>query len=317
VHAPTSNVVKVFTTDAFGNLTQVLEDPSGLDYATTYSYDLLYHLTNVAMTRSGVPQPRSFSYTGNNLTSTINPENGTVSYTDVSSGNGIGKVAQRTDAKGQVVAYTYDLYSRLSEVQRYPSGISGGEDTCQREVYYYDGATPSSSSTVTSSLGHLSAMQYWGGYNPTTSGFPTTGTCDTTYTEAYTYSSSSAPISKQLTVSRGGSSQTINLSATFSYDNEGRMRAETYPTDSSGTTASLSYAFDSMGRSYSMTDVLTGNEIVQSASYGPANERTGITGGSYPGGLGRRIAQLQFAEAVDEPCYRVVVDRVSLPIHQQ
>src|ERR1019366_9946590 len=85
-------------------------------------------------------QSRSFSYSGNYLMSATNPENGTVSYNYVTFGNGIGKVQSRTDAKGQQVAYTYDSYSRLSEVQRYPT--SGTEDVCQREVYYYDGNVP-------------------------------------------------------------------------------------------------------------------------------------------------------------------------------
>ena len=50
-----------------------------------------------------------------------------------------------------------------------------------------------------------------------------------------------------------------SLSATFSYDNEGRMTAETYPTDNSGNTASLSYAFDKMGRLNTMTDNISGD----------------------------------------------------------
>jgi len=229
--------------DAFGNLTQVVENPSVLDYISTYTYDVLNHLTGVSMSRPGfsTAQTRSFAYSGNHLTSATNPENGTVTYTYNTSGNGIGKVATRTDAKGQEVVYTYDSYSRLTEVQRYPT--SGTEDTCQREVYYYDGTSPGSSSDVTDSLGHLSAVQYWGGYNPND-----TPTCDTTFTETYTYGQPGAPLSKALTVSRGGSSQTIGLGATFAYDNEGRMTGETYPTDNSGNTANLSYTFDSMGR---------------------------------------------------------------------
>ena len=114
-------------------------------------------------------------------------------------------------------------------------------------------------------------MQYWGGYNPLTS-----PTCDTVFTEMYNYGVPGSPVGKQLTVSRGGVS--FALAATYTYDTEGRMSAETYPTDNSGTTSSLSYTFDSMGRLYSMTDALAMQTIIAGASYGPANEITGITG---------------------------------------
>lgn len=51
------------------------------------------------------------------------PEDGRVSY----SYNSYGKVATRTDAKGQVVVYSYDGYARLIKVQRYSSGTSNAE----------------------------------------------------------------------------------------------------------------------------------------------------------------------------------------------
>ena len=279
--------VKVFTMDAFGNLMQVVENPSGLDYVSTYTYDLVNHLTGVSMTRPGfsTAQTRSFAYSGNNLTSATNPENGTVSYTYYGSGyNGFGKIATRTDAKGQEVVYTYDSYSRLSEVQRYPT--SGTEDVCQREVYYYDGSSPSGSAYPANAAGRLSAVQYWGGYNTTV--LPT---CDTTFTEMYTYATSGAPVGKQLQVARTLEwasysewvPESVTLSATFSYDNEGRMTGETYPTDDSGTTANLSYTFDSMGRLNTMTDNIASKTLITGASYGPANELLTITGGSYGG----------------------------------
>ena len=279
--------VKVFTMDAFGNLTQVVENPSGLDYVSTYTYDLVNHLTGVSMTRPGfsTAQTRSFAYSGNNLTSATNPENGTVSYTYYGSGyNGFGKIATRTDAKGQEVVYTYDSYSRLSEVQRYPT--SGTEDVCQREVYYYDGSSPSGSAYPANAAARLSAVQYWGGYNTTV--LPT---CDTTFTEMYTYATSGAPVGKQLQVARTLEwasysewvPESVTLSATFSYDNEGRMTGETYPTDNSGTTANLSYTFDSMGRLNTMTDNIASKTLITGASYGPANELLSVTGGSYGG----------------------------------
>ncbi len=66
-------------------------------------YDLLNHLTGVSMTRPTGTQTRSFVYNGNFLMSATNAENGTVRYAY----NGYGKVATRTDAKGQEVVYSY------------------------------------------------------------------------------------------------------------------------------------------------------------------------------------------------------------------
>ena len=97
----------------------------------------------------------------------------------------------------------------------------------------------------------------------------------------YGYGVPGAPVGKQLTVNRG--SATFSLGATFTYDNEGRMTAETYPSDNFGTTASLGFTFDSMGRPSTMTDNIASQTIVAGTTYGPANELTAIAGAS--GGL--------------------------------
>ncbi len=261
--------IKIFTSDAFGNLLQVVEDPSGFNYSTTYTYDVLGHLVGVSMPRSTGTQTRSWSYTGNFLMSATNAENGTVSYTYGSN----NKVATRTDAKGQVAVYSYDGSARLTKVQRYPSGTGNPEDTCQQEDYYYDNNSPAGPPYPTNGMGRLSAVEYWGGFNPLTS-----PTCDTAFIEIYNYGVPGAPVSKQLKVSRAAA--TFALTATYTYDNEGRTTAETYPTDNSGTTASLSYTFDAMGRLNTMTDNIAMQTIVAGTSYGPANELTSITGAS-------------------------------------
>jgi len=46
-------------------------------------------------------------------------------------------------------------------------------------------------------------------------------------------------------------------------------------------TASLGFGFDNMGRPYSLTDQVASQTLIQSAAYGPANELTQITGGSW------------------------------------
>ena len=99
-------------TDALGRLTNVYEDPSGLNYQTSYTYDVLNDLTQV----SQGSQTRTFVYGSNQLlASATNPETGTVSFTY----NADGTMATRTDAKGQETRYSYDGYGRLLQVQHW------------------------------------------------------------------------------------------------------------------------------------------------------------------------------------------------------
>jgi YD repeat-containing protein len=71
-------------TDALGRLTSVYEDTSGLNYRTTYTYDVLGNLRTVTQGS----QTRTFVYDSlSRLTSAINPESGTVAYTYDNNGN--------------------------------------------------------------------------------------------------------------------------------------------------------------------------------------------------------------------------------------
>ena len=137
-------------------------------------------------------------------------------------------------------------------------------EPCQTVNYYYDNTDPLNSGYVQNASGKLSAIQYWG------SELTPYESCDTTFTELYTYGVPGSPTGKRLNVSRGGAS--FNLTAGYTYDTEGRTTAETYPTDNNGATASLSYTFDSMGRLNTMTDNIANQQIVTGATYGPANE---------------------------------------------
>lgn len=70
------------------------------------------------------------------LSNATNPESGTVNY-----GYSNGLLSWKTDAKGGKVEYSYDSYSRVSQIRHSPaeypfSGV--GEDTCQRVDFTYD-----------------------------------------------------------------------------------------------------------------------------------------------------------------------------------
>jgi YD repeat-containing protein len=118
---------------------------------TTYSYTSADQLTLVTMTRGSVTQHRIFLYTGSDLTSANNPENGTVTYTYDSSHH----VTTRIDQLGSNTIYSYDSYGRLHEAQYYPSNNSGAEDTAQRGTYYYDGVYPCTGVSAAYTTGRL------------------------------------------------------------------------------------------------------------------------------------------------------------------
>jgi RHS repeat-associated protein len=96
-------------TDGLGRMTEVIENPGGLGYVTTYSYDALNDLVGVTQDSS---RPRSFVYDSlSRLTSSTNPENGQIKYTYDSDGN----VQTRTDARGIVTTYTVDAVNRITQ----------------------------------------------------------------------------------------------------------------------------------------------------------------------------------------------------------
>src|ERR1019366_1368285 len=114
------------------------------------------------MPRSNGTQTRTFVYTGNDLTSATNPENGTVTYQY----DGAHHVTKRTDAKGQETHYTYDAYGRLTEVQHWAVSWDPGtltyhmqEQGAQRVDYSYD-SNPLNGSYSQNAWGRLAAVQY-------------------------------------------------------------------------------------------------------------------------------------------------------------
>src|SRR5271157_5970007 len=93
--------------DGLGRTTSVYEDPSGLNYQTTYSYDVLNNLTGVTQGS----QTRTYTYDMlSRLASATTPESGTTSYTYDANGNAL----TRTDARSITTTYSYDALNRLT-----------------------------------------------------------------------------------------------------------------------------------------------------------------------------------------------------------
>jgi RHS repeat-associated protein len=277
---------KKYTMDAFGRLAQVEEpNPSGGSYFTTYTYDLLDHLIGVSMPRSTGTQTRTFNYTnpttgqpGALLLSATNPESGTVSYTYDSNNRPLTIV----DAKGQQKRFFRDSMGRITQVHR--SVTSGGlfvEDPMQLTTYYYD-TNPFNSTYSQNALGRLAAVQYYGGncssYTPSGS----QSGCDLIQ-EWYSYSTAGARVGKKVVLTRGSASG--SLSASWTYDNEGRALSGTYPSwkacSSCSTVngSSYTYAYDTMGRLNTMTDTVNTRTLVSGMTYGVANEVQQMTSG--------------------------------------
>jgi len=106
------------TFDSLGRITQVTEDPGGLGYVTTYSYDALGNLTGV--TQNG-GRSRTFGYDAmSRLTSESTPEAGAVSYGyDANSNTGdltsrVALAPNQTGSATVTTTYSYDALHRLT-----------------------------------------------------------------------------------------------------------------------------------------------------------------------------------------------------------
>src|SRR5690348_16460841 len=135
-------------TDAAGRLTDVYEDPNGVNQHTTYTYDLLDDLTGVTQVGS---HQRTFNYDGlARLSSATNPESGTTSYTYDGNGNVLTKISPLPNQTGSATlttTYSYDALNRLTQ-KSYSDGITPAAN------FQYD-ATSDWGSTLTNTKGRL------------------------------------------------------------------------------------------------------------------------------------------------------------------
>src|SRR5258708_29790029 len=101
------------TTDAFGRLGEVVEDPNaagytGLNYITDYTYDELDNLKTVTQ---GSAQQRTFQYDSlKRLRRAFNPERGTERYQYDNNGN----LTSKTEPDSTAVTLAYDVLNRLT-----------------------------------------------------------------------------------------------------------------------------------------------------------------------------------------------------------
>jgi RHS repeat-associated protein len=251
--------------DALGRVTQVYEDPAGLSYLTSYSYDVLNDLVTV----NQGSQTRTFAYDSlKRLLSTTNPENGTVSYQYDNNGNALVK----TDARGVSSHYAYDELNRptrrwyngsssLSATTNNSPALPSGVGASDEIKYFYDSQnlpTGAPSFSRGPSVGRLVAVAY--GTNSSAGDY-------------YGYDAIGRPAVK---IQQTGA---INYQVSAAYNVAGALTSETYPSG-----RAVNYSYDGAGRASSVTGNLgdgtnrtysTG--IIYSSLGGMAKEQFGTT----------------------------------------
>jgi RHS repeat-associated protein len=233
-------------TDALGRLKEIYEDPNGLNYLTSYSYDTLDNLTTVSQ---GV-QTRTFVYDSlKRLTAATNPESGTVTYQYDPNGN----LVQKTDARGVVSNYTYDALNRNTRIVY--TNDPAGTPAVNR---YYDGAKNGANNNIPNSKG-----RWW---QTETSG-PTASR-----TTINSFDALGRPLSEsQQFFANGAWSQPYNIERA-PYNLAGALTSQTYPSGHIVT-----YTYDGAGRVNGFTGSLgdgTQRSYATAISYSPLGGMT-------------------------------------------
>jgi len=276
-------------TNGVGELTQVIEDPSGLGYVTSYTYDVLIDLVGVYQCGNVNPcspatagvQSRTFAYDSlKRLSSATNPESGTISYTYDSNGN----LLTRLDARGIYAHNTYDALNRVtrrwynsSATSTLTGGYTGSTTVSDTpDTYFYYDTTAAiqhapSGFNASNALGRLVAVE------------TDRGLATTTRTGRY-YSYDALGRTTSATSELNGTY--YNNSATY---NLAGIASETYPSvPGHADRRTINYTYDGAGRAQLITSGATSyaagastSNITYSPHGGIVSETYGTTG-PYP-----------------------------------
>jgi len=248
--------------DVLGRLTQVLEDPTGLNYETDYQYDALDNLLCVAQkgTNSGtfsncasIPsswRPRTFAYDSlSRLTRATNPESGAINYTYDNNGNLVTKTAPAPNQTGTAtvtLSYCYDALNRpTAKAYTYspntPPTCSGTPPTFPSPIatYLYDQSS-FNGLAIPNGIGRR------------------TGMTDSAGSEAWSYDSMGRVLSDRRTTN--GLTKTTATQSNLA----GSIASFTYP---SGRT--ITYSYNGAGRPTSAVDVASSVNWELNAHYAP------------------------------------------------
>ena len=257
-------------TDALGRLKQVYEDPNGLNYQTSYDYDVLDNLVKVTQGT----QERFFMYDSlERLIRARNPEQSTyagLNLSDPLTGNSAwsvgyqydanGNLTQKTDPRGVIATYAYDALNRNTTID-YSDTASINPDV----KWFYDGATNGKG-------------RFWYFYK---GGDISVGS-DVEHKAIDSYDELGRPlVQRQLFKLNGTWGPTYQISR--SYNRAGLVTSQTFP---SGHT--VSYVYDAAGRTTTFSGNLgdgTTRTYATNATYSPfgglSKEQFGTTTPTY------------------------------------
>jgi RHS repeat-associated protein len=230
--------------DALGRLTDVWEDPSGVNYHTVYSYDALGNLLTVVQNGS---RNRTFVYDSlSRLTSATNPESGTVSYTYDANGNLISKTSPAPNQTGTTtvtLSYCYDALNRLTSKAYTSQSCPIGSPVA---TYLYDQASYNGL-TITNGIGRR------------------TGMTDQAGTEAWSYDSMGRALFEKRTTNN------VSKTISYTYNLDGSLYTAAIPTFADGShSITPTYTPGGAGRPIAL---LSGSyNLLSNVKYTPAGQ---------------------------------------------
>jgi RHS repeat-associated protein len=249
--------------DALGRLTQVFEDPSGVNYETDYQYDTLDNLIRVdqkgGSANSSDWRTRTFTYNSlSQLTQAINPESGTINYSYDDDSNLAIKDSPQPNQAGaarQYIDYCYDALHRLTKKYYRTAGTRDCNASSPPVTYAYD--QPSAYGlTIANGVGRRTSM------------------ADQSGQTAWSLDPVGRSVIEQRTVN---GTVAITKSTSYFYNLDGSLAGLTYP---SGRT--VTYTYTAAARLLSAVDVVNGVNYVSAATYSPwgvlTSDKYGVSG---------------------------------------
>jgi RHS repeat-associated protein len=255
-------------TDALGRLSTVYEDPAGLNYQTSYGYDVLDDLISVSQ---GV-QTRTFIYDSlKRLILATNPESGTVGYDY----DGNGNLLHKTDARNITTTLAYDPLNRLTS-----QSYNDNPQTATVNFFYDSQSLPSGAPTFDRgyATGRIVAVTYGGGSAGTYRGYDAAGRIIRQYQQT----------------------DAVNYLIEATYWANSALKDETYPAvPGAGDRRIVSYTNDAAGRMGSLNSNATSYASAASVATVGYASHNALNAETYGNGLIHAVSYNNRLQAIE------------------